>query len=91
MDCYQDKRIFFNQVAIKNNEEINMVKSKMFMKRMQDGTTGLELAKKLQAAGLPQMTENRVCRIETGRALPTEAERQTIARLLGVKPWEINI
>jgi len=68
-----------------------MVKSKMCMKRMGDGMTGLVLAQKLREAGLPTMTESRICRIETGRAVPTEAERQTIARLLGVKPWEINL
>lgn len=68
-----------------------MVKSKLCMQRMQAGMTGLEFAQKLREAGLPTMTESRVCRIETSRALPTEAERQTIARLLGVKPWEINL
>ena len=68
-----------------------MVKSKMFMKRMQDATTGLELAKKLQAAGLPQMTENRVCRIETGRAKATDQEREAIGRLLGARPWGLSI
>ena len=68
-----------------------MAKSKMFMKRVGDGMTGLAFALKLRGAGLPTMTESRICRIETGRALPTEAERQTIARLLGVKPWEINL
>ena len=68
-----------------------MVKSKLCIQRMQAGMTGLEFALKLREAGLPQMTESRVCRIETGRALPTEAERETISRLLNVKPWEINL
>ena len=61
------------------------------MQRMQAGMTGLEFSQKLREAGLPTMTESRVCRIETGRAVATEAERQTIAHLLGVKPWEINL
>ena len=68
-----------------------MVKSKLCLKRMQAGMTGLEFARKLQAAGLPQMTENRVCRIETGRSPATEQERETIGHLLGVRPWELNI
>ena len=68
-----------------------MVKSKMFFKRVSDGLTGLQLALKLQADGLPQMTENRVCRIETGRCRPTAQEREAIGRLLGARPWELGI
>jgi len=68
-----------------------MIKSKLCLKRMQSGLTGLEFARQLQQAGLTQMTESRVCRIETGRARPTDQERETIGRLLGVRPWEINL
>ncbi|MDO9541427.1 MAG: hypothetical protein Q7J98_03780 [Kiritimatiellia bacterium] len=68
-----------------------MVKSKLSIQRMSKGWTGQELALKLQAEGLTQMTENRVCRNETGRARPTTQERETISRLMGARPWELEI
>jgi len=68
-----------------------MKKSKMSLQRQIKGMTALEFARKLQDAGLKNMTESRVGRIETGRSPPTEIERETIARLLGVKPWEVQL
>ena len=68
-----------------------MRKSKMGLLRLTVGMTAIEFARKLQEAGLKNMTESRVCRIETGRSPPTEIERATISRLLNVKPWEINL
>lgn len=68
-----------------------MMKSKLSLQRQLAGLTALQFAQKLQAAGLKHMTESRVFRIETGRSPPTEIERETIGRLLNIKPWELNI
>lgn len=54
------------------------------------GFTALQFAKLLQAQ-FPEMTEGRLFRIETGRAPATEAEKETICRLLNCKSFEIQI
>jgi len=58
---------------------------------MELGMTGLDFAMKLQAAGLPEMTESRVFRIATGRARITDKERNIIATQLGIGPYELFV
>jgi len=69
-----------------------MLKSQtpMGIKRTQLGFTALEFAKLLQAQ-FPEMTEQRLFRIETGRAKATPTEKEVIARLLGCKTFELEI
>jgi hypothetical protein len=67
-----------------------LVRSKMSIERMRRGMTGLVFAKKLRDAGLQAMTESKVFRIETGRAVVTDQERNAIVQLLGSGLFEIR-
>ena len=62
----------------------------MGRRRSQLKFSALEFARLLQAQ-FPEMTEGRLFRIESGRAKATPAERETIARLLGCKTFELEI
>ena len=59
-------------------------------RRNQLGYSALKFARLLQAE-FPEMTEGRLFRIETGRAKPTPEEREAIAKLLNVRPWEVQL
>jgi len=59
-------------------------------RRQRMGYSALEFARLLQAQ-IPDLTESRLFRIETGRSKPTSEEREAIARLLNVKPWEVQL
>lgn len=69
----------------------SMTKSKLAIQRQLKGYTALQFSEVLRVAGLKDMSEQRLYRIETGRSPPTEIERETIGRLLNIKPWELNI
>lgn len=62
----------------------------MGKRRIALGFSALEFARLLQAQ-IPEMTEGRLFRIETGRCEPTREETETIARLLGCKTFELGM
>jgi len=62
----------------------------MGARRRQAGFTALKFAR-LLSAQFPDMTEGRLFRIETGRSLPTQAEKEVICQLLNCKSFEIQI
>ena len=68
-----------------------MTKSKTAIQRQLKSYTALQFAEILRTAGLKNMTEQRLFRIETGRSRPTDLERETIGRLLGTQPWQLGM
>ena len=68
-----------------------MVKSKMSLRRQELGLSQIALARLLQEAGQTNMTESRICRIETGRAVITPEERCAIANILKIRAFELFI
>ncbi len=61
----------------------------MGKRRIALGFSALEFARLLQAQ-IPEMTEGRLFRIETGRLKARPEEKEIIARLLGCRTWELD-
>ena len=66
------------------------MKTVLSAKRRGAGYTAQEFAELIRAQ-IPTMTENRLCKIETGRLRATLQERELIARLLGCPTFELQI